>query len=295
MIDKRIVMYLQPSERTVYICRKKVEPTQGALYVTYDRYLLQAAHSHRIPSLKEVGIDMAAIRPPAATTRRVAPGLANAAERLTVAVDEGVGSAVAAGDAVVADEGALVVVGLASGADLGDEFVAAHVDLAGNINGGVRARGELSPGVVDLSDPGDASGLVVEAGPSTADTVGEGDGDTVALRKRVGQDCLCARDEGRGIAGALVPEDKDNVRVGAVESECIGSVIADPDLAVIADGIDSLARKSNLREILAIRGTEPGDWRRAIEAAGFNTGGSRNSRGKDSQAQDSGKFCQHDF
>ncbi len=238
---------------------------------------------------------MATVRPTAATTRRVAPGFANAAERLAVAVDEGVGSAVTAGDAVVADESALVVVGLASGADLGDELVAVHVDLAGNINGGVRAGGELGPSVVDLSDPGDAGGLVVEAGPSAADTVGEGDGDALALRNRVGQDGLRARDKGRGIAGALVPEDEDDVRVGAVESECIGTVIADPDLAVVADGVDSLACESNLREILAIGGTEPSGWRRAIEAAGCNTGGSRNSRGKGSQAQDSGEFCQHDF
>ena len=102
-----------------------------------------------------------------------------------IAVLERVGTGVATLVATLADKNAFVhVAGAATGGSHG-HGIATHVNLAGDIDGGVLAGRELTPGVTDLAVV--HLRLGVDAGPRTVGAIGKGDRHLLARGNRKGQ------------------------------------------------------------------------------------------------------------
>lgn len=79
---------------------------------------------------------------------------------------------------VVALENAVVHVGGAAIACGDGQGVASHIDLAGNIDSCIRARGKLSPGLVDLSVRTQTSTADIDASETTTHGIDHRDGNT---------------------------------------------------------------------------------------------------------------------
>lgn len=177
----------------------------------------------------------------------------------------------AAAVAVVALEDALVHVGAAAARGLNLHAVAAHVGLAGDVDGGVGPGGELAPGVEDLAvlEDGDA---VVERGKGAGNVLRKGNGDAVAgVGQRPGNVRLADVDKARDVVG-LQPDD-DNDRGGAALGravlECRRSpaVVADPDGAVVVVLVLAHGAEANVGHVLAVFAGQTPDGAVAVETA----------------------------
>lgn len=256
--------------------------------------------SHLIATERDINVTV----PSLATTARVVVVVAKRSTRLAaiIAVDQVISLRLAATVAVLAlEDTSLHIRQAATGGTRADD-VTAHVDLARDIESTVLSRGEFTPGIEDLAVLAEGSLVVVEGSETTGDTVGEGDGDLVAnvgqrVRNHGGSDVHEAR---LVVVGSIVPDndcDGDGRRVGGVvgKSESAGAVIADPDVAVVAEVVLSLAGHADVGHVLAIFLGEAVDRSAAVESAalegsgslvGGSGGGKANGRGKGSKLEE---------
>ena len=176
--------------------------------------------------------------------------------------------------AVVALEDALVHVGVAAARGLNLHAVAAHVGLAGDVDGGVGAGGELAPGVEDLAvlEDGDA---VVQRGKGAGNVLRKRDGDGVTgVGQRPGDVRLADVDEARDVVG-LEPDDDDDGG-GAALGRAVPvrrrrlAVVADPDGAVVVVLVLAHGAEANVGHVLAILARETPDGVVTVEAALLN-------------------------
>lgn len=165
-----------------------------------------------------------------------------------VAVDQDVvkGADVAAG--ALEDTG--VHVGDTARAD-DAQRVAAHVDLARDVDHAPLAKGEFSPGVGCLAV--DQLGVGVDGAPGTRGTVGEGDPDGLTGGDGGGDMGLDDVDPGAGDA----PDDEDQVFARVVaELVLVSTVASEPDRAVVALRVDTGGQNSHGGESADISGSD---------------------------------------
>lgn len=136
--------------------------------------------------------------------------------------------------AVRADKDALVHVGDAADRGLDPHLVAVHADLAADVDGGILARGELAPGLVDLADGRQRRLCVVEAREAAADALVERHGQRLARGQGPRHLRLAHVHKGAlVIALGVVPDDDGDAAIGLVaELELRVPVLADPDALV---------------------------------------------------------------
>lgn len=165
--------------------------------------------------------------------------------RAVLAVDELVLEPAGLSTVLALEDARLHVGNTVAGVD--GHVVAGHVDLTGNVDAAPLAEGVLAPGLGDLAV--DELGLVVDGGPGTAGTVGEGESLVAAGREGNGDERVVGVDPRSGGA----PDDKDNVLIGLVAVLVgVGAVVANPDLGlargegVLANGDQAKSKELGL-------------------------------------------------
>lgn len=134
------------------------------------------------------------------------------------------------GAGVLAPEDASVHVRDALGADHADA-AAVHVDVTRNIKGASRAKGNLSPGVVDTTEQGKVARRC-DRGACGGNVCGKGQLDSLALldaNRDVGLEGV----DGHAGEGVLPPAVVDSVFAVVGDLHTPGAVAADPDTAVV--------------------------------------------------------------
>lgn len=181
-----------------------------------------------------------------------------------------VSAGVAAGVSALAHEDAGVHVGSATARGFDVHGIATHVDLSRDINRRVCASGELAPCVVNLTPLREGSQMVVERSEATGDTIGERNGDFVAtLGKRVGDlGSSYVHEAGLVVSSWHVPDDNGDGSAATIvgEGEGVGAVGANPDVAIVRDGVGSLSSHANVRHVLAVALVQTGYETAAAEA-----------------------------
>lgn len=138
----------------------------------------------------------------------------------------------------------------AAGAD-NAESVAVHLDLSRDIDDTPLTKGELAPGVGELSV--DELGITIDGGEGTRDTIGERNPNGLASWDG-GSD---VRLNGIDPRASNAPDDQDQVLAGLVgELALVGTVCTDPGGSVGSVGVDTGRHDTERREFAHVSSSD---------------------------------------
>lgn len=147
-------------------------------------------------------------------------------------------------------EDAGVHISNAAGAD-NAESVAVHLDLARDVDDTPLTKGELAPGVGELSV--DELGITIDGGEGTRHTIGERNPNGLASWDR-GSD---VRLDGIDPRASNTPDDQDQVLAGLVgELALVGTVSTDPGSSVGGVGVDTGRHDTKRGEFAQVSGSD---------------------------------------
>ena len=221
----------------------------------------------------EADVEVATVGPGLATTGGVTAinTIGSTGLAAVVTVGQSVAARITAGVSVDAGEDASAHIRGAASGGVDGHAVATHVDLTGNIDGGIVTGGELTPGVVDLTILAEGGNMVVESRPSTGDTVGERDGDLVTVVDKGVRDHggTGVHEAGGVVSGGVVPDNNGERDTGVVGvGESVRTVGAKPDVAVITLSVSSLASHTNVGHPVAVIDTQTENRAATIKGLG---------------------------